>query len=129
LRANGEIRAEFIDPATGELRPLSDSAISRALKAYALHPEQLLRPSAHTELKSLHPNHVWQIDASLCVLYYLDARNARETGLQVMDADKFYKNKPAALKRVEADRVWSYEVTDHYSGAIFANPAPSSQIT
>jgi len=121
LRANGEIRAEFIDPATGELRPLSDSAISRALKAYALHPEQLLRPSAHTELKSLHPNHVWQIDASLCVLYYLDARNARETGLQVMDADKFYKNKPAALKRVEADRVWSYEVTDHYSGAIFAN--------
>lgn len=121
LRANGEIRAEFIDPATGELRPLSDSAISRALKAYALHPEQLLRPSAHTELKSLHPNHVWQIDASLCVLYYLDARNARETGLQVMDADKFYKNKPAALKRVEADRVWSYEVTDHYSGCIFVN--------
>lgn len=121
LRANGEIRAERLDPATGELAPLSDSAISRALKAYSLHPEQLLRPAPHTELRSLHPNHVWQIDASLCVLYYLNARSERETGLQVMDAAKFYKNKPANLKRVEADRVWSYEVTDHYSAAIFAH--------
>lgn len=121
LRANGEIRAEFIDAATGEIRPLSDSAISRALRTYSLHPDQLLRPSAHTELKSLHPNHVWQIDASLCVLYYLNARSERESGLQVMEAKKFYKNKPANLKRIETDRVWSYEVTDHYSGAIRVN--------
>lgn len=121
LRANGEIRAEFIDAATGEIRPLSDSAISRALRAYGLHPDQLLRPSAHTELKSLHPNHVWQIDASLCVLYYLNARAERETGLQVMEAKRFYKNKPANLKRIESDRVWSYEATDHYSGAIRVN--------
>lgn len=121
LRANGEIRAEFIDTGSGEIRSLSDSAIARALRTYSLHPDQLLRPSAHTELRSLHPNHVWQIDASLCVLYYLNARSERETGLQVMDADKFYKNKPANLKRVEADRVWSYEVTDHYSGCIFVN--------
>jgi transposase InsO family protein len=121
LRANKEIRAEYIDMATGELRPLSDSAIARALRTYGLHPDQLLRPAAHTELKSLHPNHVWQIDASLCVLYYLHARSERETGLQVMDAHRFYKNKPANLKRVEADRVWSYEVSDHYSGAIRVN--------
>lgn len=119
LRANGEIRAEALDEATGEVRPLSDSTIARALRSYNLHPDQLLRPSAHTELQSLHPNHVWQIDASMCVLYYLEARNERETGLQVMEHDKFYKNKPGNLKRVEADRVWSYEATDHYSGAIF----------
>jgi len=121
LRANGEIRAEYVDLATGEVRPLSDSAVGRALRAYGLHPDQLLRPSAHTELRSLHPNHVWQIDASLCVLYYLDASSERETGLQVMDADKFYKNKPRNLARIEADRVWSYEVTDHYSGALRAH--------
>ncbi|CAM5458903.1 hypothetical protein TMEC54S_03509 [Thauera mechernichensis] len=118
LRANGEIRAEALDAATGELRPLSDSAIARALRSYGLHPDQLLRPSAHTELRSLHPNHVWQIDASLCVLYYLQAGDAREAGLQVMEADKFYKNKPRNLARIEADRVWSYEVTDHYSGSL-----------
>ncbi|MCK9987429.1 MAG: hypothetical protein AzoDbin1_03901 [Azoarcus sp.] len=120
LRANGEIRAEAVD-GDGVIRPLSVSAVARALRAYGLHPDQLLRPAPHTELRSLHPNHVWQIDASLCVLYYLNARSERESGLQVMEAKKFYKNKPANLKRIEADRVWSYEVTDHYSGPIFAN--------
>ncbi|MEO8118033.1 MAG: integrase [Rhodoferax sp.] len=121
LRANGEIRAESLDPETGELVRLSDSAIARALRHYGLHPDQLNRPTPAVELKSLHPNHVWQIDASICVLYYLNARTAKEAGLQVMARDKFYKNKPANLKRIEADRVWSYEVTDHNSGAIFVN--------
>jgi hypothetical protein len=121
MRANGEVRAEVLDAETGEIRRLSDSAISRALRSYSLHPDQLNRPAPAVELKSLHPNHVWQIDASLCVLYYLNARTQKESGLQVMDRDKFYKNKPSNLKRIEADRVWSYEVTDHNSGAIFVN--------
>lgn len=120
-RANDEIRAERTDPATGEVIPLSDSAIARALRHYNLHPDQLNRPTPAVELKSLHSNHVWQVDASLCVLYYLNARTDSESGLQVMDRDKFYKNKPANLKRIEADRVWSYEITDHYSGCIFVN--------
>lgn len=121
MRANGEVRAEFTDPATGEVKRLSDSAIIRALRQYSLHPDQLNRPAPAVELKSLHPNHVWQIDASICVLYYLAARTEKESGLQVMDREKFYKNKPANLKRIEADRVWSYEVTDHNSGAIYVN--------
>lgn len=121
LRANGEVRAESLDTATGELRPLSDSAIARSLRAYSLHPDQLNRATPSVELKSLHPNHVWQIDASLCVLYYLNARTAAESGLQVMERERFYKNKPANLKRIEADRVWSYETTDHNSGAIALN--------
>ena len=118
LRANGAVRAERTDPATGEVRPLSAAAVSRALRAYALHPDQLTRPAPSVELKSLHPNHVWQIDASLCVLYYLRARTASEAGLQVMERERFYKNKPANLKRIESERVWSYECTDHYSGSI-----------
>ncbi|PTT40220.1 integrase [Acidovorax sp. HMWF018] len=119
MRANGEVRADRTDPATGELVPLSDSAIARALRHYNLHPDQLNRPTPAVELKSLHPNHVWQVDASLCVLYYLNARTEAESGLQVMERDKFYKNKPANLKRIEADRVWSYEITDHNSSAIY----------
>lgn len=123
LRANpGEgVRAERIDTDSGEYLPLSDSAIARALRHYGLHPDQLLQPSPATELRSLHPNHVWQIDASMCVLYYLNTRNPREAGLQVMEREKFYKNKPVNLKRIENDRVWSYEVTDHNSGAIFVH--------
>ena len=120
LRANGAIRAERVDPATGECSPLSDSAIARALRAYSLHPDQMLAPAPARELRSLHPNHVWQIDASLCVLYYLETANPAETGLQVMEAAKFNKNKPRNLKAIENRRVWSYEVTDHNSGALWA---------
>lgn len=118
LRANGEIRAERIDPESGEIKPLSSSAIARAMRGYGMHPDQLLAPAPAVELISLHPNHAWQIDASLCVLYYLESNRPTEQGLQVMEAKKFYKNKPANLKRIENDRVWSYEQTDHNSGAI-----------
>lgn len=120
LRANGEIRAERVDAATGECKPLSDSAIARALRVYGLHPDQLLCPPPAKELRSLHPNHVWQIDASLCVLYYLETQDPAEMGLQVMESKRFYKNKPANLKRIEDRRVWSYELTDHNSNCIFA---------
>jgi hypothetical protein len=120
-RANNEFRFERTDPATGELVRLSDSAIARALKHYGMHPDQLNRPAPAVELKSLHANHVVSIDASLCVMYRLNTTNEKEMGLQVMDHKVFYKNKPANLKKIESDRVWSYEATDHYSGGIMVN--------
>lgn len=120
LRSSGMIRAEYTVKKTGEIRPLSISAINRALHAYKLHPDQLLAPAPVTELQSLHPNHVWQIDASLCVLYYLKpSAKPEENGLRVMDSAEFYKNKPKNLARIAADRVWSYEITDHASGWIY----------
>lgn len=121
LRADNRIRAEYIDENTGETRPLSESAIIRALNMYKLHPDQLSAPAPAIELASLHPNHVWQIDASLCVLYYLKngAHGKTPTGLQVMDSRQFYKNKPKNLARITSDRVWSYEITDHASGWIY----------
>lgn len=121
MRANGEIRCERVHPGTGEIFTLSNSTISRALRTYRLHPDQLLAPAPAVELKSLHPNHVWSVDASLCVLYYLKTDNPKEVGLQVMAADQFYKNKPKNIKAIENDRVWSYEITDHNSGALFVN--------
>lgn len=120
LRASGMVRAEAVDKQTGELRQMSVSAIGRALYAYRLHPDQLLAPAPVTELASLHPNHVWQVDASLCVLYYLKpGADQRANGLRVMDSAEFYKNKPRNLARIAADRVWSYEVTDHTSGWVY----------
>lgn len=116
LRANNAIRAEFLDTETGELRPLSESTIRRALRMYGLHPDQLLAPAPVTELASRHPNHVWQIDASLCTLYYL-GNGAK--GLQGMEGQVYYKNKPGNLERVSANRVWRYVVTDHASGWVY----------
>jgi transposase InsO family protein len=116
LRANGLVRAERLDETTGQLHRLSDNAISRALRAYHLHPDQLLAAAPAQALKSLHPNHTWQIDASLCVIFYL--RDAH--GLQVMAEREFGRNKPANVKAVEQYRVWRYVITDHASGWIFA---------
>lgn len=116
LRANNAIRAEFLDTETGELRPLSESTIHRALRMYGLHPDQLLAPAPVTELASRHPNHVWQIDPSLCTLYYL-GNGAK--GLQGMEGQVYYKNKPGNLERVSANRVWRYVVTDHASGWVY----------
>lgn len=117
LRANGEIAAEKVDEATGEVSKLSDSTIVRALREYKLHPDQLLQPEPVTRMKSEHPNQWWQIDPSLCVLYYLP-RNGKDTGLRVAGYEEFYKNKPGNLKKIELDRVWRYTGTDHTSGTI-----------
>lgn len=119
LRANGKISAARLDESTGELTPLSLSAIARALRSYQLHPDQLKAPEPVTRLISKHPNHVWQLDASLCVLYYLRPSRDAATGLKVMSDAEFNKNKPANLERVEPERVWRYVVTDHTSGAFY----------
>ena len=117
LRANGEIAAERMDETTGEVIRLSDSTIVRALREYKLHPDQLLQPEPVTRMKSEHPNQWWQIDPSLCVLYYLP-RHGQDTGLRIAGYEEFYKNKPGNLKKIELDRVWRYTGTDHASGTI-----------
>lgn len=119
LRSNGQIEAERVHPETGECVGLSASAIGRALRVHGLHPDQLLAAPPATSLRSPHPNHCWQIDASLCVLYYLDNGRRQAPGLQVMGEAEFYKNKPRNLARIERQRVWRYAVTDHASGALY----------
>ncbi|HBP5182389.1 TPA: transposase family protein [Pseudomonas aeruginosa] len=120
LRASKMIRADVVDEDTGEIRPLSISAISRALYSFGVHPQQLLQPAPVSELRSRHPNHVWQIDASLCVLYYLKpGADEHGNGLRVMEHDQFYKNKPKNVARIASNRVWSYEITEHASDWIY----------
>ncbi|MEX3556145.1 MAG: integrase [Burkholderia gladioli] len=115
LRANRLIRAERIDPSTGEILPLSDTSIARALRAYHLHPDQLRTPTPHVRLSTPHPNHTWQVDASVCVVFYLPGGGV---GIYELKDGVHYKNKPANLKAIEAFRVIRYVVTDHCSGTI-----------
>ena len=119
LRSNNEIEAGKVDETTGEFLPLSVDAIRRALYRYRVHPEQLMRPTPKCSLASEHPNHVWQIDPSLCVLYYLPAKTGE--ALQVMSEKEFYKNKPGNIRRIEKERVWRYVITDHASGWIYVH--------
>ena len=118
-RANGKQILSVKDAtdmlkAQGKLPDVSTSTILRALHAYHCHPEQLKTPTAHVMQRSLFPNHVWQIDASVCVLFYLP-----KGGLAVMEQKEFYKNKPANIKKIEKERVIRYVITDHYSANIY----------
>ncbi len=115
LDRDGLINVRRVDPKTGEITRLSDGAISRAMTHYGCHPRQLSQPAPKVELRSEHPNHCWQIDPSICVLYYLK----RDDGLHSMPYDQFYKNKPKNLTRIENDRVWRYVIVDHTTGAFY----------
>lgn len=113
-RDNGLAALGRVDTDTGEVVPVATATIARAMREYGLDVDTMNRPKPHIRMRSLHPNHVWQIDASVCVLYYLDSG-----GMAVMEADEFYKNKPESMhKRVKA-MVIRYSATDHYSGTIF----------
>lgn len=116
LRENGRVRAKFVDMDTGEVRPLSNSAIARALRQYGLHPDQLRRPTPAIEQRSLHPNDVWMIDASISTLFYVP-----DGGVADMSPAEFYKNKPGNFERIKRQRLTRYVVTDHCSGAIFVH--------
>ena len=115
LRSNGIVQADAVDPDSGEVRPLSYSAIAAAIRAYGLDAKTLAIPAPAIRMRVLHANHVWQVDASLCVLWYLPASG----GLQVMNERDYNENKPKNIKRIENERVTRYVVVDVASGCIY----------
>lgn len=94
---------------------VSTATLSREMKVHYVHPDQIKRGTPHRQVRSLYPNHVWQFDVSVCVLYYLK----KSEGLHSMPADEFYKNKPENVEKIKNDRVLRYLVTDHYSGTFY----------
>ena len=125
LRADGHMHAAHVDRETGELgAPLSDATIARSLTRYGCHPEQLTRPTAHQPKRTLHPNHEWQIDASVCVVYYLPGGG---TLVQEVDGREHYKNKPQNIAAIEQFRVIRYVVADHCTGYLRWRYYPHSE--
>lgn len=113
-------RADFageLDEETGEVRYLSLSAIRRGLRAYQMDAERLNRPPVHRTKRTLYPNHEWQVDASVCLLYFLPAPGEGEGG-ELADPARHYKNKPEEWAKVARRRVIRYVVTDHCSGSV-----------
>ncbi len=68
-----------------------------------------------TEMRSLHPNHVHLIDASICVQYYL-----KNGSTAIMREREFYKNKPANSEKIKT-RLIRYLCVDHFTGIFFPN--------
>lgn len=124
LRAENPMFACVIDADTGEVCQLSESACARALRGYALHPDQLRQPDPVQQLASDHPNDVWQIDASISTLFYVP-----EGGVDAMDKAIYYKNKPENFEKIKRQRLTRYVLTDHCSGAIFVHYVAGGEST
>ncbi|GBL46241.1 phage transposase [Sulfuriferula multivorans] len=124
LRVNGLIRADAVDEQTGEVRALCASTVHRALRSYGLHPEQIRRATPHVSLMTEHPNELWQVDASVCVVFYLPQGGAM---IEEIDQAVHYKNKPENIKGIEQCRVIRYVGTDHCSGTVRWRYYPHSE--
>jgi transposase InsO family protein len=97
---------------------VSGSTINRYFREMGLNQAALLSPTAHVNLASLHPNHVHQLDSSVCVQYDFKEKGKR---WEMVDRDMklaFYKNKPQYFKEIKKILL-RYLITDHTSGTIF----------
>lgn len=90
---------------------VSQSRVGVLLRAQRLDAKTQASARNTQRLRSLHPNHVHQIDPSLCLVYYMGGRQ------HVMDAKTFNKNKPASMDKVRL-KVWRYVRYDHASRCI-----------
>ena len=117
LRTETPLFASVTCPDTGETRQLSESACARALRSYALHPDQLRSAAPAQQLRSDHPNEVWQLDFSISTLFYVPGQG--QSGMQDMPPSEFYKNKPENFEKIKRQRLLRGVITDHTSGSIF----------
>lgn len=110
LAANGR----GVQNNAGEIVMPGCAALSRALRKSACHPRQLAQAAPATQLRSLHPNHVWEADASVCVLYRLPGG-----GVRLVDEKVYNQHKPRKMAEIADRRVIRYVVADHYSGCLY----------
>ena len=64
----------------------------------------------HTNLRSPRPNWCWQMDASVCVIYYLPKGGAF---IREMKESEFYSGKPENWNKISGQMVIRYLMTDH----------------
>ncbi len=90
---------------------VSEGRISALMRAKRLDVSAQARARNHQKMRSLYPNHVHQIDPSLCLIYYMGGQQ------HMMREQQFNKNKPVSMEKVKL-KVWRYVRYDHASGAI-----------
>ncbi len=91
--------------------PVGNGRLNQLMRARRLDLDTQAKADAPVRMRSLHPNHVHQVDPSLCVLYYLRGQQ------QMMEADRFYKNKLDNYAKVKL-KVWRYVLYDHTSAIL-----------
>lgn len=114
LFANGLGR---VDSITGEVVKPSATTLRRAMRHYRCHPDQLAAAHPAVPLVTRYPNHMWQVDSSVCVLFYAPGGGIK--GVKMLDDSELYKNKLDAIGRVQKDLCIRWIAWDHYSGAYY----------
>lgn len=120
LGANGYGR---VDAETGEVVEVSPATLARAMRAYNCHPDQLHAAAPAKEMRSRHPNHVWQIDASVCVVFYTPGG----VRVQPIDETEVYKNRPENLAKIEHSLCVRWLASDHCTDSFFLRYIPGSE--
>lgn len=116
LRANGKqtmfmpVSASIL-ATNGHEIAVSTRQLNRLTRARRLNVRQQAESHAPVQLRSLHPNHVHQVDPSLCLVYYMRGEQ------KIIRDDEFYKNKLDRLAKVQW-KVWRYVLWDHASGLV-----------
>lgn len=93
---------------------LSASHVGRLLRQRGLDGRSLAAPTPHVRMRTEHINAVWQIDASVCVLY----KTPKGELLLLEEDGVHYKNKPGNLVRVMDQLLVRFVGTEHASNAI-----------
>jgi len=87
--------------------------LNRILRERQLSDRCLDASEPHTEMRSLHPNHVHAFDVSICIQYYLKSGK-----MGFMDERDYYRNKPQNFAKIKR-RLYRYVLVDHFSGAYY----------
>lgn len=91
---------------------VSNSRVNTLLRQRNMHLAAQKQATPFQSMQTLHPNHVHQVDPSLCLLYYMP------DGKQyMMRDDEFYKNKLENIAKIQL-KCWRYVLTDHYSASL-----------
>lgn len=114
LFANGKGR---VDTETGEVIKPSRTTLTRAMRHYRCHLDQLEAPHPAIPMSTKHPNQLWQVDSSVCVLFYAPGGGIK--GVKMLDKTEIYKNKLDAIAEVQNDLCIRWIAWDHYSGAYY----------
>ncbi len=94
---------------------VSEGTVRSLMREHKVSKKQMLEPEPHVQMRSLHPNHVHQVDATPCVQYYLG-----DKGLGIRDADREMLYKPEKMRKIKQHLI-RYLLVDHFSGAFYVH--------
>ncbi|XKM14268.1 hypothetical protein RCS94_03625 [Orbaceae bacterium ac157xtp] len=116
MRDNGK-QTMFTTTARGILEQngheinVSNATLNRLMRQRKLNVKAQQVANPVQSLRALHPNHVHEIDPSLCLIYYMKNKQ------HIMRDRDFYKNKLENYAKVKY-KVWRYTLYDRASGMI-----------